>query len=670
MKLIKSTIFFIFIFTDSGNKIWSQVDPVVNCLPIKCIPNSDKSYLPDCKERLILQAEGKDDITPELDLIWEYRIDLNNDGIGKYNGFDYVVGGISRNHFKAGVTPPLSDNPYSENAKNPYDASGMYPLGNHKICWVAKDQDDKIGFCCIPFEVKDCTSPYINCIIVGSIEMPISGCITIGVSDLITNYYDNCSHKGNIKAYLDDNINKSEITVCCDELQSSGNGKVLNKQIKVNIEDETGNKNQCTASVTVKDELDVCPSDPGGQYGSICINPRDINCVIQASSYYLLENGIVIDSIKPFKKCFENVRKDKVYSVEPNRYDDPLNGVSTADIVKIQKHILGKEIFNDSYKLIAADVNLSCSITSADIAELRKLILGVITNFSKTKPWIYIPDKYRSSKFTKPCNLKPLDSIYFLNEDVINISFKEIKNGDVTNDSNPCFTSLTSRNKFNKEIYYKKAFNNNQHSVIYHFYLNEDFDLSGFQLSLSYDESNLKFKEILNSSCQLNKDNFFLQKNGILNISYDEVYDNHIKKGEELFSIKFELEKKDLSIDDVKLNYSSINPEVYDAYLNSYSLQLVPFDTNSSKFDINISRIEFNNITNELILHIFSNVSINSNLKAYNINGAEIASISDINLNQGINTININTNGINNSGIVFLSLSTNQIHLNYKFIIF
>lgn len=58
---------------------------------------------------------------------------------------------------------------------------------------------------------------------------------------------------------------------------------------------------------------------------------------------------------------------------------DVLCGVSTADIIKIQRHILGIETFNARWKKLAADANNNLSITAADVACLRKAILGVST---------------------------------------------------------------------------------------------------------------------------------------------------------------------------------------------------------------------------------------------------------------------------------------------------
>lgn len=51
--------------------------------------------------------------------------------------------------------------------------------------------------------------------------------------------------------------------------------------------------------------------------------------------------------------------------------NDPLNGVSTYDLSLITKHILGLAPFSSPYKLIAADVNNSRSVTTLDVIQLR-----------------------------------------------------------------------------------------------------------------------------------------------------------------------------------------------------------------------------------------------------------------------------------------------------------
>lgn len=68
-----------------------------------------------------------------------------------------------------------------------------------------------------------------------------------------------------------------------------------------------------------------------------------------------------------------------------------LNGVSALDIVLIQRHILKLELFTEVRQYVAADVNKDSKISAADLLEIRKLILGTITNFSSNV--VFIPEQ-------------------------------------------------------------------------------------------------------------------------------------------------------------------------------------------------------------------------------------------------------------------------------------
>jgi hypothetical protein len=95
------------------------------------------------------------------------------------------------------------------------------------------------------------------------------------------------------------------------------------------------------------------------------------------------------------------------YTVTPTKDNDPLNGVSTFDLVLINKHILGLEPLNSPYKMIAADANNSRSITTFDIVELRKLILGQYTELPNNTSWRFVDENYQ---FPNPAN--PFQDIF------------------------------------------------------------------------------------------------------------------------------------------------------------------------------------------------------------------------------------------------------------------
>ncbi|MGH1437386.1 MAG: hypothetical protein ACRBG0_23305 [Lewinella sp.] len=120
--------------------------------------------------------------------------------------------------------------------------------------------------------------------------------------------------------------------------------------------------------------------------------------------------------------------------VTPSRDDNPLNGVSTFDVVLMTKHILGTQPLGSPYRMVAADVNQSGTITILDIIQIRKLILGVYGSFPNAPSWRFVPAAYLFPAPTNPWQETFPEMIIFddLEEnDVISGDFIGIKMGDV-----------------------------------------------------------------------------------------------------------------------------------------------------------------------------------------------------------------------------------------------
>jgi hypothetical protein len=104
----------------------------------------------------------------------------------------------------------------------------------------------------------------------------------------------------------------------------------------------------------------------------------------------------------------------------------PKDGVSTADIVTVQKHILSIAPFTESWKLVAADVNNSGTVTTADIVDMRKLLLGINPNFPKSESWRF------ETKYAPPTAIKRKGEATLIvgNPGLYSIEFQGIKIGD------------------------------------------------------------------------------------------------------------------------------------------------------------------------------------------------------------------------------------------------
>ncbi|HRI60591.1 MAG TPA: T9SS type A sorting domain-containing protein [Saprospiraceae bacterium] len=117
------------------------------------------------------------------------------------------------------------------------------------------------------------------------------------------------------------------------------------------------------------------------------------------------------------------------YSLTPLYDVEPLNGVSTYDLVLISKHILSLEQFDSPYKYIAADANKSNTVTTFDIVEIRKLILGIYSEYPNNTSWRFIEKAF---VFPNPAN--PFQTLFPETIEVpstTGYNFYGIKIGDV-----------------------------------------------------------------------------------------------------------------------------------------------------------------------------------------------------------------------------------------------
>lgn len=92
----------------------------------------------------------------------------------------------------------------------------------------------------------------------------------------------------------------------------------------------------------------------------------------------------------PFREVTEN---DSVNFDLSSTYNLK-RGLSTADIIRIRRHLLSEEEFTSPWEKIAADVNNSETITTLDIVILQKIILGQLESFINNDSWRFVKREY------------------------------------------------------------------------------------------------------------------------------------------------------------------------------------------------------------------------------------------------------------------------------------
>jgi len=318
------------------------------------------------------------------------------------------------------------------------------PEGKHDLIVAVRDACGALSLPTrIPFEVKDCQAPKPICI--DSLEVNLlsdgkgGGQIEVRATDFVVqSIYDCNGQSTEIKSGLA-KITKYSINVAGKPKSAQAASLMITcvewgKKIKVEIHawDNAGNDNFCTTYLKTKNDYRVCE---GGfpQYGDVSgsIVTEDN---LPVSSVKLLITGTSKDSVLTDNQgsyAYQNLQRGLDYTIRPIGNANPFNGVTTLDLLLIQKHILGIAPLNSPYRIIASDINNSKSISTLDLILLRRLILNLDAKLTSNSSWRFISADYR---FPSPINpwLESFPEIASFKGDLnIQRSFIAIKVGDV-----------------------------------------------------------------------------------------------------------------------------------------------------------------------------------------------------------------------------------------------
>jgi hypothetical protein len=314
------------------------------------------------------------------------------------------------------------------------------PHGHHRIEWIAEDLCGNETVCKYDFEIKDCKPPVVACANV-NINLMVGGMATLWATDFFLYGEDNCTPTNILNQSLaiiraDENpgntypggspANQSVIVTCLDEGQDV--------PVQVWLQDAAGNYDYCTAYVNVQANVVGCEnfSPSAAVAGKLAADGQGVEQAnVQLTGTPNINAVQVTGDNGTYHFAAIPLASD--LTITPTKDDNPLNGVSTYDLVLISKHILGLEPLTTPYKMIAADANRSGSITTFDIVEFRKLILGIYNELPNNTSWRFVEKAYT---FPTPAN--PFQSVFPENISVNDLpgnmlanDFEAVKVGDV-----------------------------------------------------------------------------------------------------------------------------------------------------------------------------------------------------------------------------------------------
>ena len=469
----------------------------------------------DCGELdVVLSKRALDDCTSSAQLRWEVQIDFYQDAV------------IDR------IVEPMSDSVLTI-------IETKMPIGSHELIWIVTDLCGNSSECREQIVVENVKLPTI---LANGLSTTVhqNGIAEVWASDFNPKGNHPCGHEVSftISRFEDDfESSSSSLSLTCNDL-----GPVSVK-VYGSIETIGGQAiyDYATVVVNLQDNQDVCPSigqgigDSGNVKGIIFTSDGRVVPGVLLSLHEERYHTLMSTNHSDNSGYYDlgEIEKFEQYFIKPSYEDDSMNGVSTLDIITLQRHILGIEEVPSPYQIIAGDVNRDNKISVSDVLEIRRAILNMSSSLSSLESWRFIDEsvEFEDEKF-------PLNTVFsdkaWITYDRSEVDFVGIKTGDVNNSVElgniDVANNRTAQHLSISDQVFKKG-----ETIEINFRMDKTIDLYGFQLALSVDPDAIEIMDVHSIHDEL--DVHFSSSGSDVLISANSTNGNLIHHSNDLFTL-------------------------------------------------------------------------------------------------------------------------------------
>jgi|GEM_PF-1495581 len=260
---------------------------------------------------------------------------------------------------------------------------------------------------------------------------------------------------------------------------------------------------------------------------------------------------------------FRNVPGAVEYELSADHNVEHNKGVTTLDIVLIQRHILNIERLATPYKLIAADANNNGTITASDIVDIRKVVLGINDYFTNNTSWVFID---KNHQFANPASPFPyttgIDLGMLMSESMDN-EFVAVKIGDVNGSASQATNGDDAGTRASKAVRFNakegRVVNGDLVSIEV---TSENFEeVLGFQYSLA--TKGLRFVGASSGTLTVGESNVGQPSANILTMSWNNATAVTADENEVLFTLNFVATENGMISSMISMNSAVTRSEAY-----------------------------------------------------------------------------------------------------------
>ncbi|HRX29451.1 MAG TPA: T9SS type A sorting domain-containing protein [Saprospiraceae bacterium] len=671
-------------------KVVDNVAPVLTCENQMFAVNDNSDVDNDgdkCETRQLMltnHATDNGDCASSW-LKWTILVDLWGDGTWEYEYSSLLP--ASDNSFSNDTNGNGIPDRYVSPTASGQDVKITIPediygsMANHIVQWKVSDGCGNITSCTNTFMVVDKKAPTPYCVNLSSALM-VNGQVELWARDFDLGSFDNCTAKPDLLFTFDgahpvlSKINQEHYFKGAGEnatlsQYNSGNAQkwvpetnssakifdcddMPEAEVKMSVWDEKMNTDYCLVYLNLLDNQGVCGEGLTANIsGNIVTESGEeiagttVNLIGELPEL----SRVMADEDNGYTFKFVPMNLD--YNVTAENDTDYTNGVSTLDIVLIQRHILGLAPFTSPYQIIAADATNDEKVTASDLIQIRKLVLGLVSKFDNDS-WRFVD----ASNAMDINHLYPLDEIVNIDDlhtDMQNQNLVGIKIGDVNktvelnlagrnsdNRSNTTVTMVTEDQLLSAGQTFSIELNLENTEKLYGMQLElntnglELLDIASNVFDVNVQDVNLTNNKLILSTTSPNG---VLANTGILTLT---VKANRIAKLSDLLSIDNTMLKSEAYIgDDIKTAKLNLQFNGVENSIQEFKL----FQNEPNPF-IGTTEIKFFIPTTDVV-----------NLTVYNIDGKVVYNLNK-EFNSGENSITIDKNTLGGSGVYYYSIES------------
>ena len=546
--------------------------------------------------------------------------------------------------------------------------SGQGPFNNvqpgiYDVAYRAIDNCNNQAICNTTVTVKDCKkpTPYCKNGIVTTLMATNPPMVEVWASDLDAGSFDNCTPASGLVFSFSQNVNDKSFVFQCNNI-----GFIL---VNVWVTDAAGNQDFCQTSVIIEDNMGVC-NNPLFALGGYITNEsnqgiKDVTVLLGGTT-----NDVATTGSNGMYE-FSAIVPGGDYSIFPTKDIYPLNGVTTFDLVLISRHILGSQLLDSPYKIIAADANNSKTVTTFDLVELRKLILFIYDELPNNTSWRFVRKDF---VFPNPANpwqtqFPELVNINDVTSSQLDIHFRGIKIGDVNGSASPDDATSSSDDRNALDVLFFETENNmvKKGDFITVPFRLSDAALTGFQFTLDFERDALDFVAVEPGLVAPENFGTMRHENGALTASWSRNDGSPQRFDGEVFAISFTA-KADGSLSEmIRINGRFTQAEAYNEHLERMNVAL-RFDTPSENDNFVLYQNTPNPFTDQTRIAFHLPSQTQATLTITDISGRKVK-VWNLDGEKGYNEVIFDNAELLTSGILFYRLETRDFTATKKMLV-